>query len=63
MSSDGMDVAVKLEKDFAADLRALREAVRLDLRLDFFLTGSLVRGVKGFGMVLSSDSLAEGRRG
>lgn len=64
ISSDGMEVAVKLEKDFAADLRALRDAVRLDLRLDFFLTGSLDRWLKGFGTIVSSESLAEeGRRG
>lgn len=41
MSSAGMDVAVKLEKDLAADLRAFNEAVKLDLRLDFFLMVSL----------------------
>jgi len=40
-------VAVKLEKDFAADLRALREAVRLDLRVDFFLTVSFSCCVNG----------------
>ena len=34
-SSGGREGAVKLEKDFAADLRARSEAVRLDVRLNF----------------------------
>lgn len=33
-SSGGMEGAVKLEKDLAADLRAWKEAVRLDLKED-----------------------------
>lgn len=41
MSSAGMDVAVKLEKDLAADFSAFSEAVKFDLRLDFFLMDSL----------------------
>ena len=38
MSSEGMLGAVKLENDLAADLRALKDAVRFDLNVDFGLT-------------------------
>lgn len=63
MSSDGILGAVKLEKDFAADLSALRDAVRLDLKLDFFPTVRVVLGVK-VGIMVSSESVAEeGRNG
>lgn len=40
-SSGGMLGAAKLEKDFAAVLSAVREAVRFDLKVDF---GGLERG-------------------
>lgn len=59
MSSEGIEVAVKLEKDLAADLRAFKEAVRFDLRLDFFLTVSFSCCVNGCGMIVSSESFPE----
>jgi len=45
-SSGGMEGAVKLEKDLAADLRAWREAVRLDLKVDLgFWGGGCLSGI------------------
>jgi len=46
MSSEGILGAVKLEKDLAADLSALRDAVRFDLSVDLCFTVRLTRGVK-----------------
>jgi hypothetical protein len=47
--------AVKFEKDFAADLRALKEAVRLDLKEDFCLTACF--GLGGtFLLGIANDS-------
>jgi hypothetical protein len=62
MSSEGMLGAVKLEKDFAADFRAFREAVRFDLKLEFFFTVFVALGVK-FGIMVSSECAEEGRSG
>jgi len=45
-SSCGMLGAVKFEKDFAADLRALNEAVKLDLKVDFCFTARFGLGGK-----------------
>jgi len=55
-SSGGREGAVKLEKDFAAVLRARREAVRLDFRVDFgFVVGwervGKALGFQGVGSV------------
>jgi len=55
-SSGGRDGAVKLEKDFAAVLRARREAVRLDVKVDFGFGAGRERvgralGFQGFGSV------------
>jgi len=43
-SSCGILGAVKLEKDFAADLSALKEAVKFDLNVDFCLMARLGLG-------------------
>jgi hypothetical protein len=49
-SSDGRDGAVKLEKAFAAERMAWKDAVRLDLNVDFeedVLVDAVGRGVEG----------------
>src|SRR5579871_364126 len=62
-SSGGSEGAVKLEKDFAAVLRARRDAVRLDVRVDF----GFGVGREREGRALVSQSIGSvgevGRRG
>jgi hypothetical protein len=63
ISSAGMLGAVKLEKDFAADLSALSEAVRFDLKVDFGLIVRSWRGVMSEIMVVTESAGELGRRG
>ena len=49
-SSEGMDGAVKLENDLAADLKARIDAVRLDLKVDVMDGGDGRRKVGKLGI-------------
>jgi hypothetical protein len=52
-SSDGREGAVKLEKDLAAERKACREAVRLDLNLKRLFEADDVGGVASGAAVMS----------
>lgn len=53
-SSAGMEGAVKLEKDLAADLSASRDAVKLDLKVDVRVDGEDRREVGRLGTGVDS---------